>query len=256
MSIDVTYDDIHIIILIAVVVLLILLCRWLTPKGRRGEKHVASILHRLPRSKYKVINNLLLNYRGRTSEIDHVVISPYAIFVIETKSYTGLIYGSERSEFWIKNVYGHKYSLLNPIHQNRGHIKAIRHCLQDRYNLPPIIPIVVFPTSTKLSITTKEYVIHWNFLRRLIRGYRTPAISDSEVWTIYRHLLSANTYSWKNKRKHIRNAKFNKRRRDNAVKSGHCPWCGGSLVLREGQYGKFYGCSNYPRCSYTHLYRE
>ena len=111
MNITGTSEDVCIIVI--VVAILLLLCRRLIPKGRRGEKHVASILRRLPNSKYKVINNLLLNYRGHTSEIDHVVISPYAIFVIETKSYTGLIYGNERSEYWTKNVYGHKYPLLN-----------------------------------------------------------------------------------------------------------------------------------------------
>ena len=244
----------YVCIIVIVVAILLPLCRQLIPKGRRGEKHVASILRRLPNSKYKVINNLLLSYRGHTSEIDHVVISPYAIFVIETKTYTGLIYGNEHSEYWTKNVYGHKYHLLNPIHQNHGHVKAIRHCLQGQHNLPPIIPIVVFPTHTKLSITTEEYLIHWNLLRHLIRRHRTPVISDSEVHDIYCHLLTANTYSWKNKRKHIRSTKLTKRRRDNAVASGYCPWCGGRLVLREGPYGKFYGCSNYPGCGYTHPY--
>lgn len=26
--------------------------------------------------------------------------------------------------------------------------------------------------------------------------------------------------------------------------------CGGRLVLRNGRYGQFYGCSNYPKCNY------
>ena len=30
-----------------------------------------------------------------------------------------------------------------------------------------------------------------------------------------------------------------------------CPQCGGILVLRESKFGKFYGCSNYPLCKYT-----
>ncbi len=30
-----------------------------------------------------------------------------------------------------------------------------------------------------------------------------------------------------------------------------CPECGGELVIREGRYGKFIGCSNYPTCRYT-----
>lgn len=30
-----------------------------------------------------------------------------------------------------------------------------------------------------------------------------------------------------------------------------CPKCGGTLVERNGKYGTFIGCSNYPKCKYT-----
>ncbi len=33
-----------------------------------------------------------------------------------------------------------------------------------------------------------------------------------------------------------------------------CPKCGKKLVLREGKYGKFYGCKGYPECRYTEKY--
>ena len=29
-----------------------------------------------------------------------------------------------------------------------------------------------------------------------------------------------------------------------------CPKCGNELVERNGKYGKFIGCSNYPKCKY------
>ena len=43
-------------------------------------------------------------------------------------------------------------------------------------------------------------------------------------------------------------AKYVKKQKE---KSGMCPKCAGALVLRKGKYGKFYGCSNYPKCRYT-----
>ena len=46
----------------------------------------------------------------------------------------------------------------------------------------------------------------------------------------------------------IKEAKYVKKQKE---KSGMCPKCGGALVLRKGKYGKFYGCSNYPKCRYT-----
>jgi restriction system protein len=30
-----------------------------------------------------------------------------------------------------------------------------------------------------------------------------------------------------------------------------CPRCGNKLVVRNGKYGQFLGCSNYPKCTYT-----
>lgn len=30
-----------------------------------------------------------------------------------------------------------------------------------------------------------------------------------------------------------------------------CPLCGGELVRRNGRFGAFFGCSNYPRCRFT-----
>lgn len=32
---------------------------------------------------------------------------------------------------------------------------------------------------------------------------------------------------------------------------GKCPKCGGNLIERKGKFGKFYGCSNYPKCRFT-----
>ncbi len=29
-----------------------------------------------------------------------------------------------------------------------------------------------------------------------------------------------------------------------------CPKCGGNLIQRNGKYGKFIGCCNYPKCNY------
>jgi restriction system protein len=36
-----------------------------------------------------------------------------------------------------------------------------------------------------------------------------------------------------------------------ADKENKCPKCGGLLIERVGKFGKFYGCSNYPKCDFT-----
>ncbi|MFH1505400.1 MAG: DNA topoisomerase I [archaeon] len=38
---------------------------------------------------------------------------------------------------------------------------------------------------------------------------------------------------------------------ENGTEKKKCPKCGGNLVLRTSVYGKFLGCSNYPKCRHT-----
>ena len=80
-------------------------------KGRIGEKKVAKILKSLPETEYRVLSNVMLETSHGTTQIDHVVVSVYGIFVIETKNYKGWIVGSEYSETWTQNLYGEKYRL-------------------------------------------------------------------------------------------------------------------------------------------------
>lgn len=103
------------LIIFAFVALLVLAI--LFPKGKRGEMSVAAILKSLPKNDYLVINDLMLRLGNWTSQIDHVVVSKFGVFVIETKNYQGWISGGENSDKWVQNIFGHKYELYNPIQQ-------------------------------------------------------------------------------------------------------------------------------------------
>ena len=237
-------------IILAVVVLILVV--WLrSSKGRIGEHRVAHILSRLPEDRYRVINNLLLRTSsGGTTQIDHVVISEYGIFVIETKFYKGWIYGGENSEYWTQNIYGHKYSLRNPIHQNQGHIRALKHLLKDFGDIP-FISIVAFSRQCRLGINASTPVIYWGQIPRIISQFRDKCLTHEQVISIHNRLIESNHDSKESRKEHIRNVRTNEQRRNIAVASGKCPHCGGTLILRHGPYGPIYGCSNYPRCKFT-----
>lgn len=79
--------------------------------GKKGELIVKLRLRVLSSERYKVINNLFISNHGQTSQIDHVVVLEYGIFVIETKNYKGWIYGGANSDYWTQNIYGNKYQL-------------------------------------------------------------------------------------------------------------------------------------------------
>ena len=238
-------------IILAVIVLIISI--WLRrSKGRIGEHRVAHILGRLPKDRYQVINDLLLRTSsGSTTQIDHIVISQYGIFVIETKFYKGWIYGGENSEFWTQNIYGNKYTLRNPILQNAGHVRALRQLLKD-YGDIPFIPIVAFSRQATLGVSSGTPVIYRNQIRKVIGQFKEKRIAPDALTGIYNKLIESNIPDSKeSRREHIRNVRSYEDRRNIAVASGKCPRCGGNLVLRHGKYGSFYGCSNYPRCKFT-----
>jgi hypothetical protein len=99
--------------------------------GELGEYKIDIQLDQLPKE-YKYLSDLLIkNPKAKSgySQIDHVVITPYGIFVIETKNYQGTIYGGKDRKTWSING---KYKMMNPFFQNYGHIEAIKslidHC--------------------------------------------------------------------------------------------------------------------------------
>ena len=237
--------------MIIIPILIIILLKLILPsKGALGEKRVAVILSKLPKDRYKVINNLLINNNGFTSQIDHVVVSVYGIFVIETKAYKGWIYGSESSDYWTQNIYGKKYQLRNPIHQNYGHIKALKQLLHEYPELK-YISMVAFSRDASLGISSNTPVIYWNQIRSVIYQFENRVMTEEQVQMVYDSILSSNIDSRENRKQHVRTVKNTIRNREEIISSGKCPRCKGKLVLRQGKYGSFYGCSNYPKCKYT-----
>ena len=251
------------IIIICIFVLLVAFKIWMSsPKniGKFGEKRVARKLDWLSKE-YITLNDILLPTSYGTTQIDHIVVSPYGIFVIETKNYKGWIFGHENSEEWKQSLLGKKrfwgwsseqHKLRNPIRQNAAHARAVKAILKEVGDFP-IIPIVVFADSAERNITTPNHiVISWCNLRSAIKSYRTQCISQEDIQRIVSKISSANITTEGSRESHIRNVQTVQQNRDMAIANGKCPKCGGNLVERKGRYGSFLGCSNYPRCRFTH----
>jgi ribulose bisphosphate carboxylase small subunit len=218
-------------------------------KGYLGEQSVAFLLSKLDETKYKVINNIMLQVGNKTTQIDHVVVSNYGIFVIETKNYKGWIIGNEYDDNWKQVIYKRKEKLHNPIKQNYGHIQALKEVLND---MPDInyISIVAFTTKADLKVTTKTEVVYTINLPKTIKKYNNETIADSVKEKVYAKLISLNIDSKENRRAHVESIHSNLAEKRNKVKKDICPKCGGILVERKGKYGQFKGCSNYPKCRY------
>lgn len=234
-------------------------------KGKRGEMRVFSILSQLS-DEYTILNDLVLRTDKGTTQIDHVVVSKYGVFTIETKNYRGEIYGDDKRQKWTQLIvtkvtyakkrwktytYVTKNNFYNPVKQSLGHAFRIKELL---YAFPhvKIVPIVAFAGDAILSnIDTRHHVVYKENLPEIIDRYKTICLTDNDVQAIIDILEKNNIREFLSDRQHVKNIRAAARKANKTINAGICPKCGGQLVKRRGKYGSFYGCSNYPKCKFT-----
>lgn len=184
--------------------------------GELGEHKINIQLDQLPKD-CKTLSDLLLpNPKSRTgyAQVDHVVISPYCLFVIETKNYNGEIKGGRADQQWSVS---NRYKMYNPLKQNYGHIKAIESLLKDVAAVK-YISMISFTMRCRFSIDPDLRKIHSDELvvydvelsefisRKLISlktGKPEPPISATLAQTIYDHLVQANITDAEIRKLHI-----------------------------------------------------
>ena len=173
-------------------------------KGLIGEKFVSRKLLKLDPDRYKVLDDLLLPSNGNlnATQIDHIVISNYGIFCIETKSYKGWIFGNANDKYWTQNIYGHKKSFYNPLRQNYAHTKAIEELIKPKYPKAQILSFVIFPDAEKLKISGTDSVGYARDIVRKIEDYKVQMFTDAERDEIYNTLVNANIQDKKLRKLH------------------------------------------------------
>ncbi len=234
-------------------------------KGKRGEMRVFSILSQLP-DEYTIMNDLVFRTEKGTTQIDHVVVSKYGVFAIETKNYRGEIYGDDNRQEWTQLIvtkvtyakkwwktytYVTKNHFYNPVKQSLVHAFRIKELLS-AFPHVKIVPIVVFAGDAILSnVDSRYHVVYEDNLLDVIGGYRTTYLTDDDVQEVIGILENNNIREFVNDRQHVKNIQAAAREVNATINAGICPKCGGRLIERRGKYGRFYGCSNYPKCKFT-----
>ena len=232
-------------------------------KGKMGEAKVHKVLATLS-DDYRLLDDVVLVTNRGTTQIDHVVVSRYGVFVIETKNYRGDIYGDDKRKEWTQIIptdvtyhtgktytYIHKSKFYNPVKQTLLHLYEIKNNLSDIPNLK-LIPIVVFVGDANLAhVESNTHVVYESDLITTIRSYRMDVLSDEDADLIYKRLSLRNVRTSVDDKQHIKNIRKSEAEVKRKIHEGICPKCGGQLVRRRGAYGTFWGCSNYPNCRYT-----
>ena len=210
------------------------------------EKKVSVLLSNLDASEYIVINDILIRTNKRSIQIDHIVLSKFGIFIIESKDYKGIIYGNKNSNYFTQYLGNNKYKFYNPINQNYSHIKII----SDIFEIPKncFISIVCFSNKAKLKVNDKG-VISYDYLLEKILMY-DKVIFEGDIDKIAKKLKAFNVHDYYERKEHNRDVEEKKYQNAIKINNDICPRCGGKLILRKGKYGEFYGCSNYPKCHF------
>ena len=175
-------------------------------KGEKGEKEVANVLSQLNR-KYKIINDVMIENGKGTSQIDHIVISKYGIFVIETKNYKGLLVGDELNSHVDYYCGDNKFEIYNPLRQNKSHIHTLMKALSIS-DESLFIPILAVSNKCEYKIATNINIAHFSELIKTIRRCKKKKLSKKEIKIIAKTIKKLNITDKKERKKHIERIQF------------------------------------------------
>lgn len=100
-----------------------------SPQSRSEALVCKTIQSHFHSPSYHLLNHVTLKYGSRTTQIDHILVSRYGVFVIETKNYKGWIYANAKHPNWTQVLFRAKFKFQNPIHQNHLHVVTVRELL-------------------------------------------------------------------------------------------------------------------------------
>jgi len=202
--------------------------------------------------RYRVFNNVIISASQGSTQIDHVIVSRYGVFSIETKDKSGWIFGGERQERWTQDRYGKKDHFQNPLRQNYLHTKSLSEFLGIDHH--SIHSVVIFWGDCEFKTPMPDGVFKGDVFggkfKEYVRGKTAVLLAEDQVDRICAELKRA-----KDNAGFLCGLEHAKRVHDRFASHTVCPKCGKPLVKRVAHAGPnqgkpFLGCSNYPRCKY------
>jgi Nuclease-related domain len=146
----------------------------------------SSIQEHFASPEYHLMNHITLPFNGGTTQIDHILVSRFGIFVIETKHYTGWIFASASHRTWTQVLFKRKFKFQNPLLQNVRHVLAVRHVL-DYLSPDTIKPIVVFTGDAVFKTEPPDDVFTVAGLVDHLRSFTVEVLSLDRVhWCVGR----------------------------------------------------------------------
>jgi len=158
-------------------------------KGKMGERTVKRIIEkRLDSNIYREFSDITISTEDGTTQIDHIYVSPFGVFVVETKNYGGWIFGSKNQAQWTQTIYKKKSKFQNPLRQNYKHIKSLESALG--LPLSTFKSVVVFTGDCTFKTEMPEEICTCSDLIEYMRSIDTRILSDNQISEICAQLTS------------------------------------------------------------------
>ena len=217
-------------------------------KGWFGEKKATFKMWLLLDDQvYKRYHDIIIPSSNGTTQIDHLLISQFGIFIVETKNKDGWIFGDANNATWTQVVFGKKFAFQNPLRQTYRQKKVLAEFLS--IDESAIHVIVYFVGDSKFKTQLPANVIK-SGLASYIKSFNIEMLSQNEVSRISAVLVKHISESQISAKEHVRSLK------ERHTSNTKCPKCGANLKLRTVKNGNnagdsFLGCENYPKCRFT-----
>jgi hypothetical protein len=218
-------------------------------KGAIGEALVRLAARlRLPSETYHRFHNVTLRTPDGTTQIDHIIVSRFGVFVVETKHMKGWIFGTERDAQWTQKIFRRSFKFQNPLRQNYKHMKALEAALDIPSNV--IHSVIVFSGASTFKTSLPANVVRGGRYIRYLKSFQHQVLSGVQVNEILVRIQASRLpESLSTRSQHIENL----RARRDPLAERNCPRCGNRMVLRTAKQGanagsQFWGCSAYPEC--------
>jgi restriction system protein len=217
-------------------------------KGWIGEKVTqVGMWAKLDGQVYRRCHDVIVPSRNGTTQIDHILVSRYGIFVIETKNYKGWIFGDPYAARWTVSHFGKKFPFQNPLRQNFRHTQCLAEYLHLDHSVFHSAVFFIgeceFKTPMPSNVMTEG-------LTTYVKSFGDLLLSEDQVTTVVTILTGLKGDPCLTKPAHLESLA------QRHASSSVCPHCGSALVERTARSGakagsKFLGCTSYPRCRFT-----
>lgn len=176
-----------------------------TFKGFLGETVInVAMWLKLEKDIYHRLNGITLpRDNGGSTQIDHIIVSVYGIFVIETKNYKGWIYGSETQRQWTQSFpNGSKFKFQNPLRQNYLHIKTLADLLGLELRYFHSMIAFIGECELKTRDELPEHVLTSGMVS-YVKKKQDKLLTEDEVASIVEQIESNRfSKSWRTNRQH------------------------------------------------------